>query len=189
MFEHVTVLLSFVFAIALSHVLTSTTELIWARHRVRFSWLQALWMVSAVVSIVINWIALAPLNSIKNWTPLEIMIQFVPAIIQYYTCSLISIRPKEDGVVDMPAFYEQERPSIFTVYSALMVFSIFQTFWDAKNYGLTSSQALQANAMVLTMLAATLTAGWAKPRWAQWAAAIAMLALQTYFLVTYALTA
>jgi hypothetical protein len=72
MFEHVTVLLSFVFAIALMHVLTSTSELIWARRRVRASWLQLLWMANAVISIAINWIALAPLTSIKKWTPLEI---------------------------------------------------------------------------------------------------------------------
>jgi hypothetical protein len=188
MFEHVTVLLSFVFAIALTHTLTSTTELVWARRRLRFSWLQALWMLSAVISIAINWIALAPLTSIKNWTPLEIMLQFVAAIVQYYTCSLISIRPEKEGVVDMAAFYEQERPSIFTAYSAMMVISIFQTFWDAKNYNMTESEVFQANSLVLVMLATTVTAGWAKPRWAQWLAAIAMLVLQSYFLVNYALT-
>lgn len=115
------------------------------------------------------------------------MIQFVAAIVQYYTCSLISIRPRDEGIVDMPAFYEEERPSIFAAYSAMMVIAIFQTFWDAKNYGVTEAQALQASGMVLAMLAATLTAGWAKPRWAQWAAGVVMSALQCYFLVQYAL--
>ncbi|HUJ48019.1 MAG TPA: hypothetical protein VLV55_12870 [Rhizomicrobium sp.] len=187
MFEHVTILLSFVFAIALTHILTSTTELVWARRRVRISWLQLLWMLSAVISIVVNWIAIGPLASIKNWTPLEIVIQFVAAIVQYYTCSLISIRPERDGVVDMPAFYEQERPSIFAAYSLLMLVGIFQNFWDAKNYGMTQSQMFAAIGTVLLMLVATITAGWARPRWAQWAAAIGMLLLQGYFLVQYML--
>ena len=187
MFEHVTVLLSFVFAIALTHVLTSTTELIWARQRLHFSGLQAAWMTSAVLSILVNWIGLAPLASMKNWSPGEITLQFVAAIVQYYTCSLISIRPKEDGVVNMAVFYERERPSIFAAYSTLMVVSIFQTVWDAKNYGMTESVMLQSVGFVVVMLAATLIAGWARPRWLQWAAAIVMLALQSYFLVTYAL--
>lgn len=189
MFEHVTVLLSFVFAIALTHVLTSSTELIWARRRLRFSWLQALWMVSAVMSIVVNWVALAPLNTLKNWTPQEIILQFVAAIVQYYTCSLISLRPEKEGVVDMPAFYEEERHSIFAAYSAMMLVSMFQNVWDAKTYSLTESQVLQANGLVLVMLGATLAAGWAKPRCLQWTAIIVMLLLQFYFLVTFALTA
>lgn len=188
MFEHVTILLSFVFAIALTHILTSTTELVWARRRVRISWLQLLWMLNAVMSIVINWTALSALTSIRKWTPLEIVIQFVAAVVQYYTCSLISIRPKGDGPVDMPSFFEQERPSVFAAYSLMTIVAIFQTFWDAKSYGLTPSQAIQSSGLVLAMLAATLTAGWAKPRWAQWAAVAVMLALQALFLVQFMLT-
>jgi hypothetical protein len=189
MFEHVTVLLSFVFAIALTHVLTSTTELIWARNRLRFSWLQTLWMVSAVLSILVNWIGLAPLASMKNWSPAEITLQFGAAVVQYYTCSLISIRPKDEGLVEMPAFYERERPSIFTAYSAMMVISIFQNVWDAKNYGMSTVVMLQSIVLVAIMLAATLIAGWARPRWSQWMAATAMLAIQSYFLLAYALPA
>jgi hypothetical protein len=185
MFEHVTVLLSFVFAIALTHVLTSTTEIVWARHRLRFSGLQAMWMGSAVLSILINWIGLAPLASIKKWSPAEIAIQFGAAIVQYYTCSLISIRPKEHGAVDMPGFYDRERPSIFSAYSALMIVSIFQSVWDAKNYGMTDAAMFQTIGVVGVMLAATLIAGWAKPRWPQWMAAIGMLGLQFYFLITF----
>jgi hypothetical protein len=37
MFEHITILLSFVYALAVSHLLTSATELMWARDRVRLS--------------------------------------------------------------------------------------------------------------------------------------------------------
>lgn len=37
MFEHVTTPVSFVFAIAIAHLLTRVTELIWARGRVRVS--------------------------------------------------------------------------------------------------------------------------------------------------------
>jgi len=188
MFEHVTVLLSFVFALALGHILTSTTELTWARRRLRFWWLQALWMLSAVLSILVNWIGLAPLSSMKHWSPAEITLQFVAAVVQYYTCSLISIRPEKDGVVDMPAFYEQERPSIFTAYSAMMIVSMFQNAWDASSYGMTESMMLQSVGVVALMLVATLIAGWAGPRWLQWAAVIAMLGLQSYFLVNYVVT-
>ena len=46
MFQHITVLFSFVFAIALTHVLSCVSKLILARDRVRFSGLHALWMLN-----------------------------------------------------------------------------------------------------------------------------------------------
>ena len=42
MFQHVTVLVSFIFAIALTHVFSSASQLLLARDRVRFSALRML---------------------------------------------------------------------------------------------------------------------------------------------------
>ena len=49
MFQHITVLFSFVFAIALTHVLSCVSKLILARDRVRVSGLHALWMLNALM--------------------------------------------------------------------------------------------------------------------------------------------
>jgi hypothetical protein len=43
MLEHTAALLSFVYALALTHPLSSVTDLVLARERVRFSGLQAMW--------------------------------------------------------------------------------------------------------------------------------------------------
>ena len=59
MFEHVTILLSFVYAIALTHLLSTTTELVLAGKRVRFSALYAAWMFNAILLLLNNWIALS----------------------------------------------------------------------------------------------------------------------------------
>ena len=48
-FEHVTALLSFVYALALTHLLARIAELIVARDRVRFSGLLALGMANAIL--------------------------------------------------------------------------------------------------------------------------------------------
>ena len=52
MFEHVTILLSIIFALAMTHILASATELVWERHTVRFSGLQTLWMVNALLGLL-----------------------------------------------------------------------------------------------------------------------------------------
>ena len=130
MFSHVSVLLSFVFAIAITHLLTSATELIWARDRVRVSWLQALWMFNALLALLVNWIGMFFLSARPHWNAAEIVINFAAAVIQYFTCSLISLRVGEDGAVDMPAFYARQRPAIFIAFAAIVAVNLFQNWWE-----------------------------------------------------------
>jgi hypothetical protein len=188
MFESVSILLSFVFAIALTHLLTSATELIWARDRVRFSGLFAMWMVIVGIFLITNWLAFGGMSGMKHWSTAEVMLQFASAAIQYFTCSLISIRPEKQGIVDLPAFYEKQRPAIMTAMLLLGVTVLIINYRDAGNFaGLSSRAWIVEDANCLAQMAVTAVAGWARPRWLQWAAAIIMLALALYFLTTYAI--
>ncbi|HLW34385.1 MAG TPA: hypothetical protein VKS98_01885 [Chthoniobacterales bacterium] len=53
-FEHVTALLSFVYALALTHLLARIAELIVARDRVKSSGLLVLGMVNAILLVFVN---------------------------------------------------------------------------------------------------------------------------------------
>ena len=57
-FEHVTALFSFVYALALTHLLARIAELIVARDRVKFSGLLALGMINAILVVFANWLSL-----------------------------------------------------------------------------------------------------------------------------------
>ena len=65
-FEHVTALLSFVYALALTHLLARIAELIVARERVKFSGLLALGMANAILLVFADWLSLWDLRSIKS---------------------------------------------------------------------------------------------------------------------------
>ncbi len=189
MFDHVTVLLSFVFAFALTHLLSSTTELVVARDRVRFSGLHALWMLNALVGLLVNWLSLWGLSILKRWTVADVLLQFVPALIQYFSCSLVSIRPEANGPIDMPAFFERQRPMVAAAFAAQMIGSMIQNYiYRDSTAGIGGADWIWENLLVSPMLAAALIAGWAEPRWLQWAAGSAMLVLESYFLVTFAVT-
>jgi hypothetical protein len=186
MFEHVTILLSFVFAIALTHLLTSTTELIWARERVRFSWLQALWALNALLGLLIGWIGMFYLSSAQaHWDMAEIVINFSGAIVQYFSCSLISIRPKEEGIIDMPAFFERQRPAIMTAFVAMMAVGMFENWWD-RDLLTGSNNWLLQELLVMPMVVFCL-AGFARARWLQGLGGIGLAAMQSYFLFTLAI--
>src|SRR5581483_9228360 len=63
-FDHVLVLLSFVFALALTHLLSRVGGLVVARKRVRFSPLLALAIVNAVAFVFENWLMLW---TVRGW--------------------------------------------------------------------------------------------------------------------------
>jgi len=187
MFEHVTILLSIIFALAMTHILASATELVWERHRVRFSGLHAVWMANALLGLLCYWLSIWDLTTVKRWTGFEIVLQFLPAIVQYFACSLLSIRREGDEIMDMKAFYERQRPAIFTAFSLMMVTTMIQTYAERNNLaGPGPSDWLGAELPIFLMLVATLIAGWAKPLWLQWIAGLFILGLEALFLAVYA---
>ncbi|MGD0144882.1 MAG: hypothetical protein ABSC92_17155, partial [Rhizomicrobium sp.] len=120
----------------------------------------------------------------------EVVLQFAAAIIQYFTCSTLSVRARGDETVDVPAIFEKQRPVIFGAFVALMLIGMIQNYWDRNNAaGLSSTAWIGEDVGILPMLVAIVIAGWMRPRWLQWTAGFAMIALQTYFLVVYAMPA
>jgi len=91
MFQHVTVLVSFIFAIALTHVFSSASTLILERERVRFSALLAVSMVNAPLGVIINWLGLWPLQNLKHWSAVEVLLQLGWVIPNYFSCSLVAM--------------------------------------------------------------------------------------------------
>jgi len=121
MFQHVTVLVSFIFAIALTHVFSSASQLLLARDRVRFSALLTVAMINAALGVIINWLGLWQLENIKRWSLGEVVLQLGWVIPNYFSCSLVAMRCSESGLLDMSAFFERQRRVIFSATLALSV--------------------------------------------------------------------
>ena len=121
--ELVAALLSFVYALALTHILQSATELWLARERLRFSLALAAWMVLSVLMLVANWLALIPLAK-SEWSHQIVMLSFFTGIVQYFTCSLVSPKAPERGRVDMRAHEDRSDVGYLTAYLLLCVCAI-----------------------------------------------------------------
>src|SRR5919201_5905927 len=104
MLQHMTVLVSFIFAIALTHVFSSASQLILARERVRFSWLLTVSMLNAAAGVIINWLGLWGLQNLKQWSLAEVLLQLGWVIPNYFSCSLVAMSVSESGLIDMPAY-------------------------------------------------------------------------------------
>ena len=189
MFEHVTLLLSFVFALALTHLLSSATELLIAGKRVRFSGLYAVWTLNALLFVLINWLSLWGLSALKHWTVTEVVIQFLGVVVQYFTCSTFRVSEVHgDEVIDLPALFQERRVLIFSAYLALALIAFFQNWWDRNNMvGLGPDDWIGEDLSIVPMVIAVVAAGWARPKWLQWVAAICVFGVSIGFLMTYAM--
>src|ERR1043166_7904570 len=112
-FEHVTALLSFVYALALTHLLARIAELVMARDRVRFSGLLALGLANAVVMVFANWLSIWDLRSVKTWDLGTITIQFLFAVAVYLACVLVGPKTPDEGSIDLDEFFWRQRPYFY----------------------------------------------------------------------------
>ncbi len=189
MFDQITLLLSFVFAVALTHLLLSATELLQARDRVVVSPLLALWMLNALIGLVVNWLAIWQLSIVKHWRVGDVLLQFVPAMVQYFTCSLVSMKTPDEGAVDMPSFWRRQRPLIGAAFAASL-FAMTQNYvYRDSSLGFAGNDWIKEDLLVTPMLIGALLGGWAKPVWLQWVGGIVVAVSESCFLATFAMPA
>ena len=176
MFQHVTVLVSFIFAIALTHVFSSASTLILERERVRFSWLLTVSMLNAALGVIVNWLGLWELQNLKNWSLPEILLQLGWVIPNYF-------RP-----LDMRAYFERQRRVIFSATLALWAMFTIVNYVDRHNFeGWKPNDWIGAELYSLPLGICAVLAGWGKPRWLQWVGVAGMLAQNLGFFIFYTL--
>src|ERR1041384_1922225 len=188
MFQHVTVLVSFIFAIALTHVFSSASQLLLARDRVRFSALLAVSMVNAALGVIINWLGLWDLQNLKHWSLGEVLLQLGWVVPNYFSCSLVAMPVTESGPLDMPAFFERQRRIIFSATIALSVMGGLAGYADRNVMGWQEpNDWIGAEVVGLSLAVFAVLAGWGKPRWLQWSGVGGMFVQNICFFTFYTL--
>ncbi len=161
-FEFVLILISFVYALALTHVLSRIGALVLAFERVRFSALLSLAMFNALVQVFLGWVVLWDFRTIRQWTLISIVGQFALAIMVYFLC--IFAAPANDDDLDMPVLYERRRRPFYISALVLYLFAV------ASNVSLLRSNPslfLQMNEISLASLVPIILPLCTRATWAQ----------------------
>ena len=123
-FDFILVLFSFVYAAAITHILSVAGEIIIASKRVRFSWFNAGWMCAALLFACAWWIGLWDLHMVEAWSVGSIAFHFSVASGIYLNARLVSPRIPEKGEIDLRAFHAGEGRKYLTAYTVLSVVTI-----------------------------------------------------------------
>ena len=123
-YDFILMLFSFVYAAAVTHLLSTAGEIIIASKRVRFSWFNAGWMCAALLFTCAWWIGLWDLHAATIWSVGAIAFYFSVAAGIYLNARLVSPRIPEKGEIDLRAFHADEGRKYLVAYTVLSVVTI-----------------------------------------------------------------
>ncbi len=118
-YDFILILFSFVYAAAVTHLLSTVGEIVIASKRLRLSWLNAGWMLAALLFTCAWWIGLWDLHVTKIWGVGSIAFYFSIAAGIYLQARLVSPRIPERGELDLQAFHCEEGRKYLIAYAVL----------------------------------------------------------------------
>ena len=180
-FEHVISLLSFVYALAITHLLLCIAQMIRNWQRIRFSWFHAFWMVIAFNVIIANWLSYWDLHAIPDWTVGSIVFTFVMAGVNYLQAALVCPEIPAEGTVDLVAFHRDHARQYIGGTAASAAFALIANLAYGGAFNLTEWNA--QNAVVIPMLIVAVAATIWRKQWVDIVAVIVMTAAWSYYFV------
>ena len=180
-YEFILLFFSFVYAAAITHILSVAGEIIIASKRVRFSWVSAGWMTAALLFACAWWIGLWDLHTVDAWSVGSIAFYFSVAAGIYLNARLVSPRIPEKGEIDLRAFHLGEGRKYLTAYTVLSVVTIITN--AGLGQGGSAAQWPAQNMVIVPMTVATgLAALFIRQSWVQAVAvSIQILGWLVYF--------
>jgi hypothetical protein len=152
-YDFILILFSFVYAAAVTHVLSTAGEIIIASKRIRLSWLNAGWMLAALLFTCAWWIGLWDLHTVRTWDIGSIAFYFSVAAGIYMQARLVSPRIPERGEIDLQEFHAEEGRKYLIAYAILSWVTVAVNAVLGQAYGI--SQWPAQNLVIVPMALAT----------------------------------
>jgi hypothetical protein len=185
-FDFILLLLSFVFALALAHLLSRVGALLLARERVRFSGLLTVAILNAVTQVYVDWLGMWDYRGLKEWDLLTITLFFTSAVLVYFICVAAAPEAPADQPIDMEAFYWKNRRLYYGLFLLLVVNFVGASWAFLKTPN--PALALEEGVSNLPFFAVCLLAFFVPARWAQWLGGVALLVLSVAWPIIFSST-
>ena len=180
-FEHVISLLSFVYALAIAHLLTTVARLIAARERVRFSWFHAYWMLNALLVLVIDWIGFWDMHNVASWTIASIFVVLAQSFVDYMQAALVCPEIPAEGAIDLQAFHATHARRYIGAFAVTAVMAAADNLYFGGIYNV--ARVLTENVAVVPLIFIATFATLVRRRWVDIAAPALLLCIWAYYVV------
>lgn len=149
-FEFIILFFSFIYTLALTHLLFAATRMIRHRRDLVFSWPHALWMLAVLVILGGNWLSFWDFKAFDEMRLPMVASGFVISIAQYFVCALVSPDFEGGETYNMKLFHEREHRTYIGGILAFCVMCIGVNTAAGASLGVVNWAA--QNSLVLVML-------------------------------------
>ncbi len=181
-FEFTITLLSFVYSLALTHILLGVARIVRHRRTVRLSAAHAVWTANVFITILLNWIALWDFRSARELSLTAIASSFFFAVLLYLAATFVTPDVEGENSRDLRVFHDREG----VIYIGSLLCGVGVAL--AMNIGagkLGVASWAQQNALLLLTLPLLPLALVFRRGWPHLLLAMAGLAVSAAFLVIY----
>ncbi len=182
-FEFIILFFSFIYTLALTHLLFAWTRMIRYRRQLVFSWPQFLWMLVAMANLAVNWISQWDFRTERSLSLGTIASGFVFVVINYFVCALVSPDFEGGETYDMKRFHACEGPTYMAATVVLILVSIVENFLAGVE--LNSQNWANENNLVITLLIPATLPLLVKSKWMQILAPAVLLSETITYAVIY----
>ena len=179
-FDFIMTLYSFVYALGVAQILATVGDMVRAGKRLRFSWLNAGWMLNVLLAIVAWWLSLWDLRAEATWPMPTVLVFFAVACLLYLLARLVSAPIPDEGIVDLQLYHREEGRK----YAALFAVEVALTIGTVFLYGSASQNWVASNEASWPTLVASLAAAITSNRWVQAAALLVIMTMWIWYYAT-----
>jgi hypothetical protein len=117
-FGYVSVIISVVIGLGLSHLLTGAAELFKARRRVRFYWVHLLWVVLTFVGHIFLWWTMWNLRLVRNWDFFSFLLLLLAPVLLYLAAAFLIPKVEPGSAVDLREYFYENHSAFFGINAA-----------------------------------------------------------------------
>lgn len=152
-FEYLSVLISIILGLGISHLLTSAARLIQRRQRVRFYAPTLLWMATLFLAQVQIWWAAYDARHDAEWNFFSFLFFLLIPVLAYLLTYVLVPDLETEGAIDLRASYHANRVWFFALLGAVAVVSLTRDL--ARDGRAALDVAFRASFLVLAGIAAS----------------------------------
>lgn len=182
-FEFIVLFLSFIYTLALTHLLFAWTRMIRHRRQLVLSWPHLLWMIAALFTLSANWLSLWDFRNVQVLSLSTVAAGLVLVVEQYFLCALVSPDFDDGETYDMKHFHACEGRTYMIAFLVLVLFAIGINFLAGATLNMANWG--RENALVILQLPFILLPLVIRRNWAQILGPASLLLLVIAYAVTY----
>lgn len=127
-FGYVSVIISVVIGLGLSHLLSGIAELFKTRRRVKFYWVHLVWVGLIFVGHIFLWWSMWGLRLVRNWNFFSFLLLLLAPVLLYVAAAFLTPKVESDVPIDLRKYFYENHSPFFIVTAA------FTALMSAQNW-------------------------------------------------------